>query len=56
MGYDQDLDAAGIAYLFAVTAMLGAIAQVPFGRLSDRMDRRKVIVVLGGIAAVVGAS
>jgi MFS family permease len=53
-GYGQGLDAAGIATLFAVTAVLGAIAQVPAGRISDRIDRRWVIVVLGAIAAVVG--
>ncbi|MEO6395570.1 MAG: MFS transporter [Devosia sp.] len=53
-GHDQGLDAAGIAYLFAATAVLGAIAQIPAGRLSDTMDRRMVIVWLGGIAALVG--
>ena len=53
-GHDQGLDAAGVAYLFAVTAVLGAIAQVPFGRLSDTMDRRMIIVVLGSIAAAAG--
>lgn len=53
-GYGQGLDASGIATLFAVTAVLGAIAQVPAGRISDRIDRRWVIVVLGAIAAVVG--
>ena len=53
-GHDQGLDAAGIAYLFAITAVLGAIAQVPAGRISDKMDRRWVIVVLGAIAAAVG--
>jgi len=53
-GHDQGLDASGIAYLFAVTAVLGALAQVPAGRISDRMDRRMVIVVLSGIAAAIG--
>ena len=53
-GYGQGLDASGIATLFAVTAVLGAIAQVPAGRISDKIDRRWVIVVLGGIAALVG--
>ena len=53
-GYGQGLDASGIATLFAVTAVLGAIAQVPAGRISDKIDRRGVIVVLGGIAALVG--
>ena len=53
-GHDQGLDAAGIAYLFAATAVVGAIAQVPFGRLSDTMDRRLILVFLSGFAAVVG--
>ena len=53
-GHDQGLDAAGIAYLFAATAVLGAIAQIPFGRLSDKIDRRIVMVFLGSMAAVVG--
>jgi MFS family permease len=53
-GHDQGLDAAGIAYLFAATAVLGAMAQLPAGRISDTMDRRMVIVVLGGVAAAVG--
>jgi MFS family permease len=30
------------------------VAQIPFGRLSDTMDRRMVIVVLSGMAAVIG--
>jgi MFS family permease len=34
--------------------VLGALAQVPAGRISDRMDRRMVIVVLGALAAAVG--
>lgn len=53
-GHDQGLDAPGIAYLFALTAVLGAVAQIPAGRLSDRMDRRWIIVWLGAIAAAVG--
>ena len=53
-GHDQGLDAAGIATLFAVTAVLGAVAQVPAGRISDKIDRRWVIVVLGALAALVG--
>lgn len=53
-GHDQGLDASGIAFLFAVTAVLGALAQVPAGRISDRMDRRLVIVALGTVAATVG--
>lgn len=53
-GYSQGLDAPGIALLFSVTAILGAVAQIPFGRLSDVMDRRMVIVFLSTTAAVVG--
>lgn len=53
-GVRQGLDPAGIGLLFAVTAIVGAMAQIPFGRLSDTMDRRMVIVVLSGLAAVVG--
>jgi MFS family permease len=53
-GYSRGLDAAEIAYLFAATAVLGAIAQIPFGRLSDRIDRRLVMVGLSSTAAVVG--
>ena len=55
-GYEQGLDASGIALLFAVAAILGAVAQVPFGRLSDRIDRRLVLIGLAGFAAVVGAT
>lgn len=54
-GYEQGLDASGIAMLFAIAAILGAVAQVPFGRLSDRIDRRLVLIGLSGAAAVVGA-
>lgn len=54
-GYEQGLDASGIALLFALAAILGAMAQVPFGRLSDRIDRRLVLIGLSGSAALVGA-
>jgi MFS family permease len=54
-GYERGLDPSGIALLFAIAAILGAIAQVPFGRLSDRIDRRLVLIGLSGFAAVVGA-
>jgi MFS family permease len=54
-GYEQGLDSSGIATLFAIAAILGAIAQIPFGRLSDRIDRRLVLIGLSGTAALVGA-
>ena len=54
-GYQRGLDASGIALLFAIAAILGAVAQIPFGRLSDRIDRRLVLIGLAGFAAFVGA-
>lgn len=54
-GYEQGLDTSGIALLFAVAAILGAMAQIPAGRLSDRIDRRIVLIGLAGIATLVGA-
>ncbi|HEV7344971.1 MAG TPA: MFS transporter [Devosia sp.] len=54
-GYAQGLDPTGISLLFAVAAILGAVAQIPFGRLSDRIDRRLVMIGLAGFASLVGA-
>jgi MFS family permease len=53
-GYERGLDAGGIALLFSIAAILGALAQIPMGRLSDRIDRRIVLIGLAGLAAVVG--
>jgi len=55
-GSRMGLDAAAIGLLMSVTAILGACSQIPFGRLSDRIDRRIVLVILSTIAAVAGAS
>src|SRR5690606_12671058 len=38
-GYSQGMNAAGISYLIALTAILGAIAQIPFGRLDRKSTR-----------------
>ena len=54
-GASKDLSAAEIAYLFSVTAIVGALGQIPLGRLSDRMDRRVVVIALSALAAVAGA-
>jgi len=54
-GYSQHLDAAGISYLMCLTVIAGAAAQIPAGRISDRIDRRKVIIGLSTVAAVMGA-
>ncbi|MGV8832345.1 MAG: MFS transporter [Devosia sp.] len=53
-GYQRGLDASGIALLFAIAAILGAVAQIPFGRLSDRIDRRIVLIGLSAFASVIG--
>lgn len=53
-GFGQKLSATEISLLFAVTAILGAMAQIPAGRLSDKIDRRLVIVALSGGACVIG--
>jgi MFS family permease len=54
-GYERGLDASGIALLFSIAAILGAVGQIPLGRLSDRIDRRIVLIGLAGLAALVGA-
>jgi len=45
------LDVLGITFLMAVLSVGGALFQWPFGRVSDHVDRRKVLIV-----AAVGAA
>jgi MFS family permease len=49
---ESGLDTAGISIFMAAAIIGGAIAQWPIGRISDRMDRRRVIVVLSLGAAL----
>ncbi len=54
-GFYRGLGSSEIAYLMSIPIILGAISQIPFGRLSDRIDRRWVMIilaVLGGIAGL----
>lgn len=44
------LDLSSIALFASLPVLAGAIAQIPFGILSDRMDRRKVLVLTGLLA------
>lgn len=46
----------GVPIFMSATVLLGAVGQWPLGRTSDRIDRRKVIVVscAGGVAAALG--
>jgi MFS family permease len=39
-----------IAWFMSATVIGGALSQWPFGRLSDRMDRRKTILITCGLA------
>jgi len=53
-GQQSGMSLAGIATLMAF-AMIGAVLfQYPFGRLSDKIDRRYVMVIAGVIGAVSG--
>lgn len=53
---DSGLDIAGIALFMSLVVLGGALGQLPLGRLSDRMDRRRVILGCAIGAAVVGAA
>lgn len=59
---ESGLDTSGIALFMSAAIVGAALAQWPIGRLSDRMDRRRVIVALslgaalGEIALVVAGS
>ncbi len=48
------LEITGVAIFMSITVIAGAIGQWPLGWLSDRIDRRKVIVAACGIAALAG--
>ncbi len=53
-GFLQGLGAADIAQMMSIAIIMGAISQVPFGRLSDSVDRRWVIIGTSLLAATVG--
>ena len=53
-GFLQGLGAADIAQMMSVAIIMGAISQVPFGRLSDSVDRRWVIIGTSLLAAMIG--
>lgn len=48
------LNSATIAYLVSVTVIVSAVAQWPIGRLSDRVDRRLVLIGVSLVAALAG--
>ncbi|HHS82080.1 MAG TPA: MFS transporter [Devosia sp.] len=53
-GFLQGLSTSDIAHMMSTAYILGAIGQVPFGRLSDSIDRRWVIIGTSLFAAFVG--
>lgn len=54
LGLSQGLQAADIALVMSVAMVLGALSQVPFGKLSDVIDRRWVIMGTGIFASIIG--
>jgi MFS family permease len=50
------LDVAHVALFMSVTVIGGALSQWPFGRMSDRMDRRRVMVLVSIASAVSGVA
>ncbi len=53
-GARAGLDPTTIAIMVSSTIFVGALAQFPAGKLSDRIDRRFVLAGLSGLAAVAG--
>lgn len=50
----RGLDLASLATYMGFTVLGGALAQWPFGRLSDSRDRRQVIALVCGLAVLAG--
>ncbi len=51
VGFDID----GMAYMLAGSMLAGSLTQLPLGRASDRVDRRRVIFVVSAVCAGAGA-
>lgn len=48
------LDTRGVATFIGITVLGGALAQWPFGRVSDQLDRRLVLAISSGLSAITG--
>lgn len=48
------LTTTGIGTFIAITVLGGALSQLPFGRISDRFDRRAVLAAAAGLSVVTG--
>lgn len=53
-GIERGFDTTTVALVFSLAIVSGAIAQVPLGRLSDRLDRRQVLMGVALTAALGG--
>jgi MFS family permease len=53
-GAQIGLSPANIAYMMSLPIIAGALMQLPFGRLSDRMDRRYVLAGISAGGALIG--
>ncbi|MEQ8440935.1 MAG: MFS transporter [Alphaproteobacteria bacterium] len=53
---NEGLDLAAVGLFMSAVVIGGAISQWPLGRLSDRMDRRYVIIGSSALAAVAGVA
>lgn len=53
-GIERGFATSTVAYLMSLAIVAGAIAQIPLGRLSDRIDRRKVIMGVALVGAAAG--
>lgn len=51
---ESGMEVSRVAEFMGVTIIAGALAQWPFGRMSDRMDRRYVLALASGLAALAG--
>jgi MFS family permease len=49
------LSTTGVAIFMSAALVGGALFQVPFGRLSDRIDRRRVLIVACALAVIGGS-
>jgi MFS family permease len=54
-GAQIGLSAANITYMMSLPIIAGAVMQLPFGRLSDRMDRRYVLAGIAALGVALGA-
>ncbi|ASY64223.1 TRANSPORTER, MFS superfamily [Sinorhizobium sojae CCBAU 05684] len=53
-GRQAGLSDSTVATMMSVAIFSGAVMQLPAGRISDRVDRRYVLAVLAGVAALAG--